>query len=314
MAVNLHTKYRPMELGEMYGQDHIVKAFDEFKKSKSYPHALLLVGNAGSGKTTTARLFASMVGCSPERVLEIDAASNTGVDDMRNVLSSLKYKGFGKDPIKLIVLDEIHRLSKNAFDALLKTLEEPPEHVYFALCTTELGKVPKTIQTRCVSFNFKPLKKNDLIDLILDVASAEEMTNIDEKIANTIALSSDGSPRQALVNLAKVSSAENLGDVAELLEMPGESKEAIDFCRMITTGNGFNWKSANALLNNIDIDNAEGLRLMIVNYCNSMLARSTTEEKALPLLNVLNAFKNPCHPSEKLAPIYLAIGDLLFGE
>ncbi|MAZ40838.1 hypothetical protein CL654_01870 [bacterium] len=162
--VALYRKYRPQSLNDVLGQDHIVEALKHSLKNKSISHAYLFSGPRGTGKTSIARILARELKTSPEDLYEIDGASNRGIDEIRSLKEGVATLPFAS-PYKVYVIDEVHMLTKEAFNALLKTLEEPPSYVVFILATTELHKVPDTIVSRCQSFIFKKptekiLKKN----------------------------------------------------------------------------------------------------------------------------------------------------------
>ena len=158
--IALYRKYRPETWSEVIGQDHIVKVISGGLKAGKVAHAYLLCGPRGTGKTTIARIIARELGTSANDINEMDAASNRGIDDIRNINENVRTLPFDSK-YKIYILDEVHMFTKDAWNALLKTIEEPPEHVIFILATTELEKVPETIISRCQSFIFK--KPNDAI-------------------------------------------------------------------------------------------------------------------------------------------------------
>ncbi|MFA6397672.1 MAG: DNA polymerase III subunit gamma/tau [Candidatus Paceibacterota bacterium] len=198
----LYRKYRPNNFNEVLGQDHIVKVLEGALKLGNFSHAYLFSGSRGTGKTSVARIIAKEMGCSENDTIEIDAASNRGIDNIRELRESVRTFPFDSK-YKVYIIDEVHMLTKEAFNALLKTLEEPPSHVIFILATTELEKVPETIISRCQTFIFK--KPNDLIlkNLVLDIAKKEKIS-IDVSSAELIALLGDGSFRDTQGILQKV--------------------------------------------------------------------------------------------------------------
>ncbi len=155
----LYRKYRPEAFSEIIGQEHIVTALSGALKEEKISHAYIFFGGRGTGKTTTARIVAKALGTDPSDLYEIDAASNRGIDNIRELRENVGTLPFNSK-YKVYIIDEVHMLTKEAFNALLKTLEEPPSHVVFILCTTELEKVPETIISRCQEFTFrKPSEK-----------------------------------------------------------------------------------------------------------------------------------------------------------
>lgn len=312
MSEDLHVAYRPRDFKEMVGQGHIIKSMQKLEADDNWPHAVLLTGHSGSGKTTSARIIAAKVGAKDQGIIEIDAATNNGIDAMRALQQGLQYKGFGKSPIKYVIIDECHALSNAAWQSLLKIIEEPPAHVYFAFCTTEPQKVPKTIKTRCLDYNFKPIKVDDLCDLIEDVADAEKI-KLPDGAVSLIARAADGSPRSALTGLAKCAGCKTRTDVSECLEQVGENSEIIDLCRELVA-NKLTWKKFIATWQKLDSPNPESVRLMVINYIAKVLAGTQGEDKAGYLLSVIDAFSTPCNQSEKSAPILLAFGRVILGD
>jgi DNA polymerase III subunit gamma/tau len=199
---SLYRKYRPSQFGEVVGQGHIVRILEEEVKKPQPSHAFLFAGSRGTGKTTIARIFAQNIGTAPEDIYEIDAASNTSVDDIR-LLNEAVYTLPLMSKFKVYILDEVHMLSKSAFNAFLKTLEEPPKHVIFILATTELHKIPETIISRCQVFHFAKPTIDALKNLIIDVAGKEGV-KIEEKAAEIIAMVGNGSFRDTLSTLQSV--------------------------------------------------------------------------------------------------------------
>ena len=161
------TKYRPISLDEVIGHKNVIISLQElFKNKATLPHGFIFVSDPGCGKTSFSRIIGNKLDCIDTNIIEVDAGIVTGVDAMRELISNLRYGGLGLNSNKLVILDEVHKLSSSAWDALLKTLEEPPPHVYFCLCTTDGKKVPETIKTRCHVYNLKPVDSNEIYNLL----------------------------------------------------------------------------------------------------------------------------------------------------
>src|SRR5512138_2596294 len=222
----LARKYRPQVFGEMSGQEHVVRTISNALKTGQLAHAFLFTGPRGVGKTTTARLVAKALNCEKGPtaepcgvcvpcveiaegravdVVEIDAASNNGVDNVRDIVEAVKYRP-ARDRYKIFVVDEVHMLSQGAFNALLKTLEEPPPHVKFVLATTDVHKVPETIVSRCQRFDFRRLTLQQIADQLAKVAAAEGMT-ISHAALGLVARQAEGGMRDALSLLDQVRAA-----------------------------------------------------------------------------------------------------------
>ncbi len=220
--VVLARKYRPQNFNELLGQDALVKTITNAIKNNRLHHAYILTGIRGVGKTTTARIIAKALNCTGKDalngatvnpcgicencraiaesrhidVLELDAASRTGVDDIREILDGVRYKPTTAR-YKVYIIDEIHMLSKQAFNALLKTLEEPPSHVIFIFATTEIRKVPVTILSRCQRFDLQRLSIDTLIAHFKNIITKENLKAEDEAL-HLIAKAADGSCRDGL--------------------------------------------------------------------------------------------------------------------
>ncbi|OGI95220.1 DNA polymerase III, subunit gamma and tau [Candidatus Nomurabacteria bacterium RIFCSPLOWO2_01_FULL_42_17] len=198
----LYRKYRPKSFKEVLGQDHIVKVLESSVETNKVSHAYLFVGSRGTGKTSVARIFATNIGVSANDLYEIDAASNRGIEDIKLLRDGARVLPFDSK-YKVYIIDEAHMLSKDAWGALLKILEEPPKHVIFMLATTELHKVPETIISRCQIFTFK--KASDAISkkMLIDVAKKEGF-ELDAGSAELLAILADGSFRDGLGELQKI--------------------------------------------------------------------------------------------------------------
>ena len=218
----LARKYRPIALSDLVGQDLLVQTLTQAIQHNRLPHAFLFHGIRGVGKTTTARIMARVLNClnnstgtgklidacgyctscislTEDRhldVIEIDAASRTGVDDVREIIDSSRYKAV-TGHYKIFIVDEVHMLSKSAFNALLKTLEEPPPHVKFIFATTEIRKIPDTILSRCMRFDLKRIELRLLVDYLKKIAGLEGFTVEDEAVFS-LARAADGSMRDGL--------------------------------------------------------------------------------------------------------------------
>ncbi|MEA9740445.1 DNA polymerase III subunit gamma/tau [Xanthomonas campestris pv. raphani] len=213
----LARKWRPKRFAELVGQEHVVRALSNALDSGRVHHAFLFTGTRGVGKTTIARIFAKSLNCETGTsadpcgtcpacldidagryidLLEIDAASNTGVDDVREVIENAQYMP-SRGKFKVYLIDEVHMLSKAAFNALLKTLEEPPEHVKFLLATTDPQKLPVTVLSRCLQFNLKRLDEDQIQGQMTRILAAEQIESDPSAIVQ-LSKAADGSLRDGL--------------------------------------------------------------------------------------------------------------------
>ncbi len=218
LNITLYRKYRPQNFDEIAGQEFVLRAIKNSLRENKLSHAYLFTGPRGVGKTTIARLIAKGVNCLNSEdvtdnpcgecencreisqgismdMIEIDAASNRGIDEIRELKEKINYQPV-KGRKKIYIIDEVHMLTKEAFNALLKTLEEPPSHVIFILATTEIDKIPDTVISRCQRYDFLPIDKKDIKKLLQNVAEKEKIT-IDEASLDLIYRKSEGSARDS---------------------------------------------------------------------------------------------------------------------
>lgn len=201
----LYRKYRPFDWSQVIGQEHVVSVLKKSIEAQKIAHAYLFTGSRGTGKTSIARILVRSLGVSENDMYEIDAASNRGIDDIREIRDGVSVLPF-ESKYKVYIIDEVHMLTKEAFNALLKTLEEPPAHVIFILATTETDKIPETILSRCQIFTFKKPNREILKNMVNDVAKKEGCI-LESGVAELVALLGDGSFRDTLGILQKIISA-----------------------------------------------------------------------------------------------------------
>lgn len=241
--MSLYRKYRPLSFADVVGQDHIVTTLEQAARLDKLSHAYLFAGGRGTGKTSVARILAKIImirGIEDEKIqqqiikgveegsivdlLEIDAASNTSVENIRDLIGKIQFSPVAAGA-KVYIIDEVHMLSKSAFNALLKTLEEPPPYAYFILATTELQKIPATIQSRCQCFPFRSIREEDIVRRLQYIADQERMT-IDREAVRTIARHGSGALRDAISLLDQLRALPKISvdDVLERIGGTGEEE------------------------------------------------------------------------------------------
>lgn len=243
----LYRVWRPRNFEDVVGQSHITRTLQNAIVQQKFSHAYLFSGPRGTGKTSAAKIFAKTINCehAPVReacnecaacrgiqdgsisdVIEIDAASNTSVDDVREIRDKVKYAS-SSVPYKVYIIDEVHMISVNAFNALLKTLEEPPKHVVFILATTEPHKIPLTIISRCQRFDFKPIGSKAIVDRMQGIISAEDVA-VSPEALESVALAAEGGMRDALSILDQaISYSDGKVQLADVLAVTGGVSQQI---------------------------------------------------------------------------------------
>jgi len=270
--MSLYNKYRPTELDEIVGNEGIVESLELLveKDSIDRPHAILLAGPSGCGKTSIARIMAKKFGVNDFDLIEVDSADFRGIDTIRDIRNKMQLKPLsGK--ARAWILDEAHQISRpDGQTALLKGLEDTPNHVYFFLCTTHPEKLLPTIRNRCTRFEVNSLKEKELKFLIKSVLGAERKS-VTKGVLDTIIETSKGSARSALVYLEKVIDIEDEAMALEALSASEEFKaQTIYLCRALI--NKAKWDEIIKILNGIT-EEQETVRMAVLGYCQAILLK-----------------------------------------
>jgi len=317
MGQVLYRKYRSKDLSEVLGQSHITTALNNALKNNRIAHAYLFTGPRGVGKTSTARILAHAVNNLPYNedsnhidIVEIDAASNNGVDEIRE-LREKAYITPTAGKYRVYIIDEVHMLSKPAFNALLKILEEPPEHVIFILATTETHKLPETIISRTQRFSFKPISNEDVIKHLKEIAQKERY-KISDDAYRLLAEKGQGSFRDSISLLDQISSIKNdieEEDVINYLGMPSERtiSDVIDLLESVNP----NYKQMSLELNKLYDQgfNPENLSKAIMGIIRRKLVEgelSLDKETTFKLLYELLEVSKSSDPKSKLILVLLS--------
>lgn len=257
---------------------------DPGKVSKVY----LFHGKSGCGKTTIARLFARELGCHEQNILEVDVSDNRGIDAVREIKKGSRYKPLIGGDKKVYILDEIQGITSDAQQALLKTLEEPPGHVYFMLCTTQPEKLLETIRNRCKKLKVKPLSDKQMKKLILGIAKKEKI-EISKKVANIIIQHAEGCPRQALDildstrGLSKKEMMKAIGDFTVQTPL-----EIINLCRAIIKGE--RWPVIRKFIDEIKDSDVENVRRQVLGYL--VAAIKNSDKPTRQMIIAADAFRD----------------------
>jgi len=291
--MSLYHKYRPETLGKVRGNKKIIPVLEKMLQDKTTaPHSFLFHGPTGCGKTTIGRIVAQELGCSKEDFIELDSADFRGIDTVREIRKQSQYAPLNGS-IRVWMLDEIHKSTNDAQNALLKILEDPPAHVYFILCTTDPQKLLPTIKGRCSQFQVELLSEIDMLRLLKTVVRGEEET-LEEEIYQQITQDSLGHPRNALQILEQVLSSEPEKRLQIAQQAALEQSQSIELCRALIGGSG--WNKVASILQGVKDQDPEGIRRQVMGYAQAVLLKSDNPTAGLVLECFLEPFYNTGFP------------------
>lgn len=290
--MNLHLKYRPRSLKRVRGNSELVSSLNAILESGNAPHSFLLAGPTGCGKTTIARIIANKLNCTGFDLHEVNTADMRGIDTVRDIIQKSQYYPTECD-VTVWIIDECHKLTNDAQNALLKILEEPPDHVYFVLCTTEPQKLLPTIKGRCSQFQVKALTDSEMSSLLKYVVQ-KEGDDVTEEVYEIIIRDSGGLPRNALQILEQVLHApeEDRTKVAEHAQF--EYSQAIELCRVLMKKAP--WKSVRNILKGLKEQEAETIRRIVLGYCQSVLLNGDDLQAGAVMEEFINPFYDSGFP------------------
>ncbi len=289
MVQELYKKHRPTKLTEMYGQDDALASLKEMVKSGNVPHAILFTGPSGCGKTTLARMLAARLKCSKTDFFEYNSADFRGIEHVREIRTKVGMAPISS-PCRIWLLDESHQLTSDAQTAMLKLLEDTPEHVYFMLATTDPNKLKKTIRTRCTEVKLKALTDSACGKLVTAIAKKEKKT-VGKEAVKAIVESAEGSARKALVLLNAVIEIDNEDEQAKAVHDCDTRAEGIQLCRALFAPKP-SWSKVSEVLRNLEGD-PESIRWLVLGYARSVLLSPKTTKNDSRAYEVISSFSKP---------------------
>ena len=298
--MSLAIKHRPQTFRQVHGNSSTIRGLQSiFEDKQDIPHTFLFTGPTGCGKTTLGRIVASELKAIDLDFKEINTADFRGIDTAREIRKQVRLRPQHPDSKCTVwLIDECHSLTKDAQNALLKTLEEAPAHVYFILCTTDPEKLLKTVVGRCTTFSVAPLTEDEMMLFLKRICRTEKIKASND-IRRLIYEQSLGHPRNALKLLEKVIglSQDEMKDIIK--EEAARQNEAIELARALI--NKSSWKKVGAILKGIQAENEESIRRMVLAYCNTILLKQNNFQAFLIMDEFAEPFYNTGKPGLTLA-------------
>lgn len=285
--MSLYHKYRPKYMEDVFGNETTIKALQADLMKDDPPHAYLFHGPTGCGKTTLGRITADALGCKGCDFHEIDSADFRGVDTIREIRRQSRFKSM-EGPCSVWLLDEVHKMTNDAQNAMLKALEDPPRHAYFILATTDPQKLIATIKGRCAQYPLNPLNDHQMMKLLIKVVKAENEV-LNKVVYEQIVQDSQGHPRNALQILDQVLGAEPDQRLEVAKRQAEIYSQTIELCRALLNRSG--WKKVANILSGLQDQDAENTRRSVLGYCNTILLK---EDNPM-VFNILQAFESPTY-------------------
>lgn len=305
----LITKYRPADWDEMFGHEQALAGLRAAMRGQSTPHAYIITGPSGIGKTTLGRIIGKEL---KAEINEIDAASNNGVDAVREMIDFSSHLAFSGSGRRIFIIDECHMLTRNAWNALLKLLEEPPSHLYLALCTTEIGKVIETVLTRCFQVVLRPLSAKQMDEYLTVIAELEGWHPTPD-ILDMVVDAATGQPRKGLSYLQSVHAVTSRDEAARVIQKVDASEPLIELCQHLVMEKR-SWSIVSELIRKVD--DGPGFDEALIpmgRYITTVLLKEAREERARVLWQMLEATVFPAETYDKRTAFIAAVGRIMFG-
>lgn len=288
--MELYRKYRPTIFRDVHGQKEAVQVLNHMRKADQLPHVLLFSGPSGVGKTTLARIVAKKLSCKDADLVEQNAADYRGIDAVREIARRVQMAPM-VSPCRVWILDEVHQITGDAADALLKVLEETPKHVYFLLCTTNPQKLSRTIMTRCTHLPLKPVGEQDLRTILSRILTAEDR-ELPVEVIDEIILNADHSPRAAVQLLGKVLSQSTTEDQLAVISSVQAEHDGYPLIQLLFKD--FTWKEFARQIPDSVLEDIEGFRRAVLGYAARVLRNPKAGPRKWQLaVEVIDVFSEP---------------------
>ncbi len=282
--MNLYNKYRPPTFDDVLGNDETVEYLkEELKNPKKCPHVFLLHGPTGTGKTTLARIIAKALNCIGLDFQEINSANFNGIDSIRGMYKTSKY-GSIEGGTRVVVMDEVHKITSAAQDAVLKLFEDPPKNTYFILCTTDPNSLKPTLRGRCIELQMKLLEDNLMFRLLKSIVK-KEGKKMQTEVFEQIIQDALGHPRNAIQILQRVINLPKKQRLKAAKQSAEELSQSIELCRLLINPNS-TWHKVSAVLTGLKEQDAESIRRHVLAYAQSCLLKKDNPMAASIILNL----------------------------
>lgn len=306
--MDYHLRYRPETFDGVVGNVDLVATLrGVLANAETRPHAYLFHGPTGCGKTTLGRILATELGAAGGDLREVDSADFRGIDTVRDIRKQSQYRPLESN-CRVWILDECHKMSNDAQNALLKALEDPPAHVYYILCTTDPQKLIATIRGRCAQFAVSLLSDSEMFSLLRRVVKGEQQS-LTKQVYDQIVQDAQGHPRNALQVLGQVLAVDPDRRLAVAQRTAELESQTIELCRAITK-QGPNWKQIAGILTGLKEQDAEGIRRAVLGYCQAILLKGgQNNQAALVMEHFADPFYDTGYPGLTLACYSVVYGE-----